>query len=230
MLNADAYANYQQFCTRLQLPPANPLFWEALSEPRIRMRGGAIPIARCSAGNLKPTKRKHKRYKRRPPLFDLVGQRFRRLVVIKHLPRLRGCVWLCKCDCGRNRKAKTGELRQGQANTCGNGCSLIGKWAHIGGSRTPEYMAYADARYRCTSEKSTNWPNYGGRGIKFLFKDYGEFFACVGKRPKGRSLDRIDVNGNYEPGNVRWATGSEQWANRRCVLLQDKNEFGEPVY
>ena len=91
-------------------------------------------------------------------------------------------------------------------------------------------MAFQDAQYRCTSEKSKNWPNYGGRGIKFLFKDYGEFYACVGKRPDGRSLDRIDVNGHYEPGNVRWATAQEQWANRRCVLLQEKNEFGESIY
>ena len=90
-----------------------------------------------------------------------------------------------------------------------------------------------DAQSRCTDEKNNarKWHNYGGRGIKFLFKDYGEFYRCVGKRPEGGySLDRIDVDGHYEPGNVRWATAAEQWANRRCVLLQEKNEFGEPVF
>lgn len=229
MTNQTAYANYQTFCDRLQLPPASPLFWEALTEPRIPRMPGVFPIVRCSAGKPKKKKRKN-RYTHRALKFDLTGLRFERLVVIKHLPRLRGCVWLCKCDCGRNKKRRTGELRGGVVKGCGAGCKLNGRWAHIGGSGTPEYMAYCDARYRCTSEKSKNWLNYGGRGIKFLFTDYGQFYACVGRRPKNHSLDRIDVNGNYEPGNVRWATGSEQWANRRCVLLQDKDEFGNPIY
>ncbi len=82
-------------------------------------------------------------------------------------------------------------------------------------SKTPEYRAYIDAKSRCTNQNSQRWYTHGGRGIKFLFNNFGEFFEAVGPRPDGMTLDRIDNDGHYEAGNIRWATPSQQCSNRR---------------
>ena len=84
---------------------------------------------------------------------------------------------------------------------------------------TPEYMAYVDARRRCEQPSRKQYPLYGGRGIKFLFKDFDEFYSVLGKRPEKHSLDRIDNNGHYSPNNVKWSTQSEQNKNRRKESL-----------
>jgi hypothetical protein len=83
-------------------------------------------------------------------------------------------------------------------------------------SHSPEHGAWRDAKRRCTNPKVKNWKHYGGRGIRFLFTSFEQFFAELGPRPAGTSLDRINNDGNYEPGNVRWATRLEQTQNRRC--------------
>jgi len=70
---------------------------------------------------------------------------------------------------------------------------------------TIEYKTFTWAKARCNNPNVDRYCNYGGRGIKFLFTSFKEFYAELGKRPEGMSLDRIDVNGNYEAGNVRWA-------------------------
>jgi len=83
------------------------------------------------------------------------------------------------------------------------------------GKRTPEYQAYAGAKHRCTNPNNKEFPHYGGRGIRFRFTSFEQFFATLGPRPREMSLDRINNNGNYEPGNVRWASSSQQQRNRR---------------
>jgi hypothetical protein len=81
---------------------------------------------------------------------------------------------------------------------------------------TPEYTAWNNAKKRCSNPMHPQWPYYGGRGIKFLFTSFERFFAELGPRPSPQhSLDRKDNDGNYEPGNVRWATAKEQSNNRR---------------
>jgi hypothetical protein len=82
-------------------------------------------------------------------------------------------------------------------------------------SKTPEYRAYQDAKQRCTNPNSGRWYTHGGRGIQFLFNNFGEFFEAVGTRPEGMTLDRIDNDGHYQAGNLRWATPSQQVSNRR---------------
>lgn len=86
-----------------------------------------------------------------------------------------------------------------------------------GMSRSPEYDAYCSARQRCENPNMPQWERYGGRGIKFLFASFEEFFAELGPRPSSHhSLDRFPNNdGHYEVGNVRWATRSQQMTNCR---------------
>lgn len=81
-------------------------------------------------------------------------------------------------------------------------------------SGTKEYRAYTSARSRCTLKCEHSYKWYGGRGIKFKFKSFEEFFDDIGFAPTPEhTLDRIDTNGHYEPGNVRWATQQEQNEN-----------------
>jgi hypothetical protein len=81
---------------------------------------------------------------------------------------------------------------------------------------TPELHAFENAKARCTNPNNRKWKDYGGRGIKFLFTCFGEFYLELGERPSPQhSLDRKENNGHYEPGNVRWATKSEQARNQR---------------
>lgn len=81
---------------------------------------------------------------------------------------------------------------------------------------SPEQTAYYHAKTRCTSPKCAKWKDYGGRGIEFRFTSFQQFFAYVGPRPNDLyALERIDVNGHYEIGNVKWATYSAQAVNKR---------------
>lgn len=87
-----------------------------------------------------------------------------------------------------------------------------------GKTNSPEYGTYHRAIRRCRSPEDVNFSNYGGRGIEFRFASFEEFYAEVGDRPSSEhSLDRIDTNGHYEKGNVRWATLPEQRRNQRRV-------------
>lgn len=89
-------------------------------------------------------------------------------------------------------------------------------------ARTPEYKVYTQALYRCTNPKQAEYRHYGGRGIKFLFANFDEFIQVLGRRPTGMTLDRINNDGHYEAGNVRWVTQQVQTINRR----PPKNETG----
>ena len=80
----------------------------------------------------------------------------------------------------------------------------------------PEYQVYQTAKDRCTNPNSQRWYTHGGRGIEMKFSSFDEFYAYIGPRPsKEYSLERIDNDGHYEPGNVKWATRSEQQLNKR---------------
>ena len=154
---------------------------------------------------------------------DLTDMRFGMWTVLEYSysDKAGHCMWRCRCDCGEERIVSASNLRGG-SNNCGcrrnlkHGFSRRGKVAD-------EYNIFHLARKRCNNPKDPNYKYYGGRGIAFLFSSVEELIASVGRRPSREySLDRINNNGNYEPGNVRWATASEQSANTRPrKLLED---------
>lgn len=153
---------------------------------------------------------------------DISGQRFGKLVVMRFSHSQRSAMWECMCDCGNSTIVKCGNLRSGNTTSCG--CvqrAAIGAVRRTHGkSRTREFRIYMAMKHRCENPNSPAYANYGGRGIRVAPEwrhDFAAFLAHLGPRPsKKHSLDRIDVNGNYEPGNVRWATRTEQARNTRA--------------
>jgi hypothetical protein len=163
-----------------------------------------------------------------PPLISLAGMRFDRLVVIRragHNPR-RQVLWLCGCDCGSETTVRGTDLRRSMVRSCGCLRDEKTRQRAVGrrGSAHPsfkhgrpsEYNAYRNAKDRCTRRRNHAWKRYGGRGIKFLFTSYEHWVSVLGPKPSpSHSVDRFpDNNGNYEPGNVRWATWTEQNRNK----------------
>jgi len=154
----------------------------------------------------------------------LTGRRFFRLKVLSIYgrDRHRQVHWLCRCDCGSFCLPTSASLLGGYTLSCGcwgREASTIAATTHgakSGGKITTEYGSYSNAKHRCTYPSMWNYCNYGGRGIEFRFTSFEEFLEHLGRKPSPQhSLDRIDVNGHYEKGNVRWATRSEQARNRR---------------
>jgi hypothetical protein len=147
---------------------------------------------------------------------ELIGQQFERLLVISAAGRSKrgSLLWLCRCDCGVERIVRGYSLKSGNTKSCG--CLRREKVTTHGGCRTLEYYIWAQAKKRCTNPNAKDFHRYGERGIKFLFDDFEEFLDHIGPRPSNEySLDRIDNSGNYEHGNVRWATLKTQNRNQR---------------
>jgi hypothetical protein len=152
---------------------------------------------------------------------DRTGFKSGRLSVLGYAGRRGGKQsWCCLCVCGCEFVARWDHIRSGATSSCGcrNTEMLSSRKTHGEASRrspTPEYAAWKSAKQRCTNESVSGYKNYGGRGIRFLLGDYQTFLRRMGRRPSEvHSLDRIDCNGNYEYGNIRWATQSEQANNK----------------
>ncbi len=153
---------------------------------------------------------------------NLAGQTFGRWSVKSYAgKRSNKNTWLCECDCGKTGVVGTGILKSGRSASCG--ClqkERVGASAATHKlSKTPLYQIWAGMIQRCENSKASQFHNYGGRGITVCGRwrsSFEAFLDDVPARPSNKhSLDRIDNNGNYEPGNVRWATMLEQSNNTR---------------
>jgi len=157
--------------------------------------------------------------------IDLTGQKFGRLLVqtVDGKDRFGTFRWWCICDCGQKVTVGGNCLRKGDTKSCG--CLLSDKTKEFnsrtktkhGKHNSPTYISWKAMLSRCTYRKNIGWGNYGGRGISVCDRwlSFENFFADMGERPDRHTLDRIDSDGNYEPGNCRWATGVMQNGNRR---------------
>lgn len=156
-------------------------------------------------------------------------------------------MWVCRCVCGSERAVRICDARAGRWKSCG--CRKVVLCSDAasthGCSKTPEYMVWGVINQRCMNPRNLGFKNYGARGITVCAEwseSFEAFLQDVGSRPgPGYSIDRIDNNRDYEPGNVRWATKQQQTRNtrrNRFVTLGDQTkplvdwtiEFGLPYH
>jgi hypothetical protein len=154
-------------------------------------------------------------------IIDIEGQRFGVLTVLEiaGASARRETTWRYRCVCGAIGEMRTGRLRNRPHTRC---------WHRAAGnSRAPEYRCWEAMRSRCLDPRHWSYDRYGGRGITICDRwrdDFLAFRADIGPRPSPKhSIERIDNDGNYEPGNCKWATAAEQRANMRCTVFVERD-------
>lgn len=157
-------------------------------------------------------------------ISEMIGRRFGRLIVIEFIERkLTHIFFKCKCDCGNYTVVSSNNLRRNHVQSCGclqrerasnyhfkHGESL---------NKTTEYRTWKLIKYRCSNINDKKYSHYGGRGVtmcKEWMESFETFLKDMGRKPcHNYSIERIDVNGNYDKNNCKWATNYEQNRNKR---------------
>lgn len=168
---------------------------------------------------------------------DITGNKYGRLTVIRldHITNKRS-FWLCKCDCGNYKVIRGDCLKSGTGRPCTISCGCYNrekKPAYIDNrTKTKLYHVFYGILQRCNNPNDRAYKYYGGRGIKCLFKDWIEFrnWSLSHGYKDGLTIDRINVNGNYEPKNCRWITISEQQLNKNRACDEHVVEYEGKLY
>ena len=157
-------------------------------------------------------------------MYELSNQRFGRLLVLKDdLSQSKAKQekrWVCLCDCGNTTTVRSSLLRKGLTKSCGclriDTIRLVDNTKH-GMWQTRTYHSWEQMKQRCLNPKATRYPTYGAVGVTVCDRwlEFINFLQDMGERPEGKTLDRINPFGNYEPSNCRWATYKEQVHNQR---------------
>jgi len=151
------------------------------------------------------------------------GREFGKWTVIREVEkRGKNRYVLCRCACGREKPVMVQTLASGDSTRCRSCSNRKIAFRHGQASQiqpTPTYRSWLAMRRRCHSPRATSYDRYGGRGIRVCdrWDDFNNFLADMGERPSAEhTIDRLDCDGDYQPGNCRWATPIQQGNNRRC--------------
>lgn len=168
-----------------------------------------------------------------PRRIDLLGVKFGRWTVEGQSGNTKrgGTVWRCRCDCGQSRDVIGADLRAGKSLSCGclKAEAIGGLRRTHGDSGSKLHEAWKNMRGRCLNPRRAGYENYGGRGISICaqwddFEAFRDWALLAGYRA-GLTIERIDVNGNYEPANCTWIPASDQSVNRRFVQKAPDGEL-----
>lgn len=165
-----------------------------------------------------------------PAFKDLKEKKFANWFVISWAKKEYGeQFWLCECICGTKKVIIGSTLKCGRSKSCG--CKGKDWCRRHGMEGTLTYSTWGSMKARCNNPSSNLYANYGGRGIKLSesWMDFVNFYADMGKKPKGKSIDRIDADGDYCKENCRWASTKEQGRNKRNTIYLEYKGQRKPM-